>query len=218
MRILVIEDEVELGRRLAERIGNSGFVVEIVSSAEAAFDLPDPEHWAAIVVDLGLPGLSGIDFIKRWRQLGFDNPILILSARSTWQEKVEGLNVGADDYVVKPVRGEELLARVNALVRRAAGQNRARLCAGQIEMDPAARMVWRAGELLELTQMEFRLLHLFLLRVGHILAQTEILDHLYPMADERDLNTIEVHIGRLRRKVGRSAITTIRGLGYRFER
>ncbi len=218
MRILVIEDEVELGRRLAERIGNGGFVVEIVNNAETAFDLPDPEKWAAIVVDLGLPGISGIDFIKRWRQLGFDTPILILSARGTWQEKVEGLNVGADDFVVKPVRGEELLARINALVRRAAGQNRSKLGAGYVEMDPAARMVWCEGELIELTQMEFRLLHLFLLRAGHILAQTEILDHLYPMADERDLNTIEVHIGRLRRKVGKSAITTIRGLGYRFER
>jgi two-component system, OmpR family, response regulator len=218
MRILVIEDEAELGRRLVERLATGGFVVETANSAETAFDLPDPEKWAAIIVDLGLPGMSGIDMIKRWRQLGFDTPILVLSARGTWQEKVEGLNVGADDYVVKPVRGEELLARVNALIRRAAGQNRAKLSAGRIEMDPAARMVWCEGQLLELTQMEFRLLHLFLLRAGHILAQSEILDHLYPMADERDLNTIEVHIGRLRRKVGKTAITTIRGLGYRFER
>jgi two-component system, OmpR family, response regulator len=218
MRLLVIEDEAELGRRLAERLSTGGFVVESACSAEAVFDLPDPEKWAAMIVDLGLPGMSGIELIKKWRQLGYDTPILVLSARGSWQEKVEGLNVGADDYVVKPVRGEELLARINALVRRAAGQNRSKLTAGQIEMDPAARMVWRDGEPLELTQMEFRLLHLFLLRAGHILAQTEILDHLYPMADERDLNTIEVHVGRLRRKVGKAAITTIRGLGYRFVR
>jgi two-component system, OmpR family, response regulator len=218
MRLLVIEDEAELGRRLAERLSTGGFVVESASSAEAAFELPDPEKWAAMVVDLGLPGMGGIELIKKWRQLGYDTPILVLSARGSWQEKVEGLNVGADDYVVKPVRGEELLARINALVRRAAGQNRSKLTAGQIEMDPAARMVWRNGEPLELTQMEFRLLHLFVLRAGHILAQTEILDHLYPMADERDLNTIEVHVGRLRRKVGKAAITTIRGLGYRFVR
>jgi two-component system, OmpR family, response regulator len=218
MRLLVLEDEAELARRLSERLASGGFVVESVASAEAAFELPDPEHWAALVVDLGLPGINGIEFIRRWRQLGYDTPILVLSARGTWQEKVEGLNVGADDYVVKPVRGEELLARINALVRRAAGQTNSKISAGKIEMDPAARTVWREGELLELTQMEYRLLHLFLLRAGHILAQTEILDHLYPMADERDLNTIEVHVGRLRRKVGKEAITTIRGLGYRFER
>lgn len=218
MRLLVLEDEAELARRLSERLASGGFVVELVASAEAAFELPDPEHWAALVVDLGLPGINGIEFIRRWRQLGYDTPILVLSARGTWQEKVEGLNVGADDYVVKPVRGEELLARINALVRRAAGQTNSKISAGKIEMDPSARTVWREGEQLELTQMEYRLLHLFLLRAGHILAQTEILDHLYPMADERDLNTIEVHVGRLRRKVGKEAITTIRGLGYRFER
>ncbi len=218
MRLLVIEDEPELARRLRERLSSGGYVIESVSSAEAVFDLPDPEHWAAMVVDLGLPGMNGIDFIRRWRQLGFNTPMLVLTARGTWQEKVEGLNAGADDYVVKPVTGEELMARINALIRRAAGQSNARLSAGEIAMDPAARMVWRGDELLELTQIEYRLLHLFLLRAGHILAQTDILDHLYPMADERDLNTIEVHVGRLRKKVGKSAITTIRGLGYRFER
>lgn len=218
MRLLVVEDEPDLARRLRERLASGGYVIESVGNAEAVFDLPDPQHWAAIVIDLGLPGMSGIDFIRRWRQLGYNTPILILTARGTWQDKVEGLNAGADDYVVKPVTGEELMARINALIRRAAGQSNARLSAGEIAMDPAARMVWRGDDLLELTQIEYRLLHLFLLRAGHILAQTDILDHLYPMADERDLNTIEVHVGRLRKKVGKSAITTIRGLGYRFER
>ncbi len=218
MRLLVVEDEPDLARRLRERLASGGYVIESVGNAEAVFDLPDPQHWAAMVIDLGLPGMSGIDFIRRWRQLGFNTPILVLTARGTWQEKVEGLNAGADDYVVKPVTGEELMARINALIRRAAGQSNSRLSAGEIAMDPAARMVWRGDDLLELTQIEYRLLHLFLLRAGHILAQTDILDHLYPMADERDLNTIEVHVGRLRKKVGRSAITTIRGLGYRFER
>ncbi|MEQ1551681.1 response regulator transcription factor [Sphingorhabdus sp.] len=218
MRLLVVEDEPDLARRLRERLASGGYVIESVGNAEAVFDLPDPQHWAAMVIDLGLPGMSGIDFIRRWRQLGYNTPILVLTARGTWQEKVEGLNAGADDYVVKPVTGEELMARINALIRRAAGQSNARLSAGEIAMDPAARMVWRGDDLLELTQIEYRLLHLFLLRAGHILAQTDILDHLYPMADERDLNTIEVHVGRLRKKVGKSAITTIRGLGYRFER
>lgn len=218
MRILVIEDETDLSRRLCERLASGGYIVESVGSAEAVFDLPDPERWAVMVVDIGLPGMNGIEFIHRWRQMGHSTPMLVLSARGSWQEKVEGLNVGADDYIVKPVRGEELVARVHALVRRAAGQSSSKLNAGEIAMDPAARMVWRNGVQLDLTQIEYRLLHLFLLRVGHILAQTEILDHLYPMADERDLNTVEVHIGRLRRKIGKPAITTIRGLGYRLEK
>jgi len=218
MRILVVEDENELARRLCDRLETSGFVAESVASAESALDLPDPENWSALVVDIGLPGMDGFDLVRRWRQKGFDTPIIILSARGSWQEKVEGLNAGADDYVVKPVRGEELLARLNALVRRAAGQTHAKLEAGEIMMDPGARMVWRNKSQIELTQIEYRLLHLFLLKPGHILAQGEILDHLYPMAEERDLNTVEVHIGRLRKKVGKTAIATIRGLGYRFER
>ncbi|MCE2829762.1 MAG: response regulator transcription factor [Sphingomonadales bacterium] len=218
MRILVVEDEDELARRLCDRLETSGFVAESVASAESALDLPDPENWSALVVDIGLPGMDGFDLVRRWRQKGFDTPIIILSARGSWQEKVEGLNAGADDYVVKPVRGEELLARLNALVRRAAGQTHAKLEAGEIMMDPGARMVWRNKSQIELTQIEYRLLHLFLLKPGHILSQGEILDHLYPMAEERDLNTVEVHIGRLRKKVGKTAIATIRGLGYRFER
>jgi len=218
MRILVVEDEDELARRLCDRLETSGFVAESVASAESALDLPDPDNWSALVVDIGLPGMDGFDLVRRWRQKGFDTPIIILSARGSWQEKVEGLNAGADDYVVKPVRGEELLARLNALVRRAAGQTHAKLEAGEIMMDPGARMVWRNKSQIELTQIEYRLLHLFLLKPGHILSQGEILDHLYPMAEERDLNTVEVHIGRLRKKVGKTAIATIRGLGYRFER
>jgi two-component system, OmpR family, response regulator len=218
MRILIIEDESELARRVDSRLSASGFIVETAHDAETALDIPDPERFAAIVVDLGLPGIGGMEFISRWRATGHDTPILVLSARGSWQEKVNGLNAGADDYVVKPVRSEELVARIHALVRRAAGQTNARLAAGPVEMDPSARIVWLCGNRIDVTQMEYRLLHLFILRSGHILAQTEILDHLYPMADERDLNTIEVHVGRLRRKIGKNAITTIRGLGYRFER
>ena len=218
MRILLIEDEAELARRIDSRLSASGFIVETANDAETALQLPDPDSFAAIVVDLGLPGIGGIEFIQRWRAAGRDTPILVLSARSSWQEKVNGLNTGADDYVTKPVRSEELVARIHALIRRAAGQTNPRLSAGSVEMDPSARIVWLNGERIDVTQMEYRLLHLFILRAGHILAQTEILDHLYPMADERDLNTVEVHVGRLRRKIGKDAITTIRGLGYRFER
>jgi two-component system, OmpR family, response regulator len=218
LRILVIEDEVELARRVHSRLSACGFIVETASDAETALEIPDPERLAAIVVDLGLPGIGGMEFIKRWRNSGHQTPILVLSARGSWQEKVEGLNAGADDYVVKPVRSEELVARIHALVRRAAGHANACISAGSITMDPSARIIWLAGQCIDVTQMEYRLLHLFILRAGHILAQSEILDHLYPMSDERDLNTVEVHIGRLRRKIGKESITTIRGLGYRFER
>ncbi len=218
MRVLIVEDEHELARRVGARLLGAGFIVETAHDAETALEIADPDQIGAIVLDLGLPGIGGLEFIMRWRQAGRSTPVLVLSARNNWEEKVNALNTGADDYVVKPVRSEELVARVHALVRRAAGQTKQKLSAGAVEMDPWARTVWKNGKPIELTQMEYRLLHLFILRAGHILAQTEIMDHLYPMADERDLNTIEVHIGRLRRKIGKEAITTVRGLGYRLER
>jgi two-component system, OmpR family, response regulator len=218
MRILFIEDEGEIARRVVTRLSSAGFVVEHVSDAEGALDLAGPEHFAAMVVDLGLPGMSGIELVRRWRERGHSTPILVLTARGSWQDKVMGLNTGADDYVTKPVRSEELIARLHALIRRAGGQSTAKLSAGNVQIDPTAKAVWLNGDPLHMTQIEYRLLYLFVLRAGHILSQSEILDHLYPMTSERDLNTIEVHIGRLRRKVGRSAVTTVRGLGYRFER
>lgn len=218
MRILLVEDDLEISRRLVSRLTSAGFVVEHVRDAETALDWPDPSRFTAMVLDLGLPGISGIEFIGRWRERGMKTPILVLSARGSWQDKVEGLNAGADDFVVKPVRAEELIARLHALVRRASGHTGASISAGGVTLDPTAKAAWRGEEPLDLTQMEYRLLRMFMLRAGHILAQSEILDLLYPMANERDLNTIEVHVGRLRRKIGKSAITTVRGLGYRFDR
>ncbi len=218
MRILLVEDDREISRRLIARLATHGFVVEHAVDAETALDWPDPEHFVALVVDIGLPDMNGLQLVERWRERGLSAPILILSARGSWQEKVDGLNRGADDYIVKPVRAEEVAARLHALVRRAAGHSSAIIAAGLVTINPGTKMVTLAGERIDLTQIEYRLLHLFVLRAGHILAQADILDHLYPMSSERDLNTIEVHIGRLRRKVGREAITTVRGLGYRFER
>jgi two-component system, OmpR family, response regulator len=218
MRILLIEDDQEIAKRFVARLSGIGFVVEHACDAETALDWPDADRFSALIVDLGLPGMDGISFVKLWRSRGNATPILVLSARGSWQEKVDGLNAGADDYVVKPVRAEEVAARIHALTRRAVGQTSQRLAAGKIELDPAAKAVWLGGEQINLSQMEYRLLHLFILRAGHILAQGDILDHLYNMESERHLNTVEVHIGRLRRKIGRDAITTVRGLGYRFER
>jgi two-component system, OmpR family, response regulator len=218
MRILLVEDEGEIARRCVSRLSAVGFIVEHVANAESALDLAGPEHFAAMVVDLGLPDISGMELIRRWRERGHLTPIIIMTARDNWQDKVAGLNNGADDFVVKPIRSEELVARLHALIRRTSGHAAARVSAGSVQIDPNAKAVWLEGEQLDLTQIEYRLLYLFVLRAGHILAQSEILDHIYPMTSERDLNTIEVHIGRLRRKIGKSAITTVRGLGYRFER
>jgi two-component system, OmpR family, response regulator len=218
MRILLVEDDPEIATRLVNRLSVAGFIMEHSRSSEDAFNWPDPERFAALIVDVGLPGESGLHLVRRWRALGFSTPILILTARGSWQEKVDGLNAGSDDYVVKPVRAEEIIARLNALVRRSAGQTQAQFVAGNVALDPTSKSAWIEGIQIALTQIEYRLLHMFILRAGHVLAQGEILDHLYPMSRERDLNTVEVHIGRLRRKIGRGAITTVRGLGYRFER
>jgi two-component system, OmpR family, response regulator len=218
MRVLLVEDDAEIAKRLVARLSALGFVVEHAVDAETALDWPEPDRFAILLVDLGLPGMDGLAFVRQWRDRKLSTPILVLSARGSWQEKVEGLNAGADDYVVKPIRAEEIAARILALTRRASGHTKSQLSAGRIKLEPSTKAVWQDTLQLDLTQMEYRLLHLFVLRAGHILTQSEILDNLYPMASERDLNTVEVHIGRLRRKIGKDAITTVRGLGYRFER
>lgn len=218
MRLCLIEDDEELARRLSAGLRDAGFVVEHAADAETALAWPDPESFAALIVDLGLPGASGLDLIAAWRRRKLSTPVLILTARDGWQEKVAGLNAGADDFVVKPARTEEIVARLHALARRTSGQSGPHLEAGGVRLDPAARSAWLGDKALALTQIEFRLLQFFMHRAGRVVSQREVLDHLYALDAERDLNTVEVHVGRLRRKVGRTAITTVRGLGYRFER
>ena len=218
MRLLVVEDDPELGRRLSERLRAADFAVELAASRAEAEDWPDVERMAAVILDLGLPDGSGLDLLRCWRDRRVETPILILTARGSWQDKVEGLNAGADDFVVKPVRFEELLARLNALFRRQQGSRAATISAGDLALDPLARTVTLAGAPLMLSKQEFRLLHLFLRRAGQVLSQTDILDDLYALDDEREPNTVEVLIGRLRRKIGRTRITTLRGLGYRFDK
>jgi two-component system OmpR family response regulator len=218
MRLLVVEDDPELGRRLTERLRGADFAVELATSRAEAEDWPDVGRMAAVILDLGLPDGSGIDLLRHWRDRRLETPILILTARGSWQDKVEGLNAGADDFVVKPVRFEELLARLNALFRRQQGSRAATITAGDLALDPLARTATLAGAPLMLSKQEFRLLHLFLRRAGQVLSQTDILDDLYALDDEREPNTVEVLIGRLRRKIGRTKITTLRGLGYRFDK
>lgn len=218
MRLLVVEDDPELGRRLSERLRSADFAVELATSRSEAEDWPDVDHMAAVILDLGLPDGSGLDLLRHWRDRRVETPILILTARGSWQDKVEGLNAGADDFVVKPVRFEELLARLNALFRRQQGTRSAAIAAGDLVLDPLARTAALGQAALALSRQEFRLLHLFMRRAGQVLSQGDILDDLYALGDEREPNTVEVLIGRLRRKIGRSRITTLRGMGYRFEK
>ena len=218
MRLLLVEDEPELGRRLSERLRGADYVVDLATSADEAEQWPDLDKMAAIILDLGLPDGEGLDLLRQWRARRVDCPILILTARGSWQDKVEGLNAGADDFVVKPARFEELLARLNAQFRRHAGRRNNVLQAGNLRLDPLTHEVWLDGAPLALSRQEYRLLHLFLRRPGQLLSQAEILEDLYDLDTERELNTVEVLIGRLRRKIGRDRISTQRGLGYRLER
>lgn len=218
MRLLLVEDDRELGRRLSERLQAADFAVELAPNRSAAEDWPDVASMAAIILDLGLPDGDGLDLVRLWRDRRIAVPILILTARGSWQDKVEGLNAGADDFVVKPVRFEELLARLNALMRRRQDQRSPVLEIGDLRLDPLARTATRAGETLALSRQEFRLLHLFMRRPGQVMAQPDIIDALYALDSERDPNTVEVLVGRLRRKIGRERITTLRGMGYRFEK
>ncbi|MCP5396378.1 MAG: response regulator transcription factor [Sphingomonadaceae bacterium] len=218
MRLLLVEDDPELGRRLRERLQGADFAVELATSRSDAEDWPDLDRMAAIILDLGLPDGDGLDLLRAWRNQRIDTPILILTARGSWQDKVEGLNAGADDFVVKPVRFEELLARLNALFRRQQGSGQSDIVAGGLSLDPIAKTVTLDGKLLSLSKQEFRLLHLFMRRAGQVMSQAEILDDLYVLDSERELNTVEVLVGRLRRKIGREKITTMRGMGYSFSK
>ncbi len=215
MRILIVEDETELAKRLVKNLTRHGFTCEWLDSAEDAASFA-AGSFDALVVDLGLPGMSGLQLIKHLRGSGVSTPILIFTARSSWQEKVEGLNAGADDYLVKPVHVEELVARLHALARRAAGHADARLVVGDLTLDPAAKQVLVKGKPVPVTGSEYKLLSLFMYKPKQVFSQSAILDHLYPLDRDRDPNTVEVLIGRLRRKIGREQIVTVRGIGYRL--
>lgn len=216
MRVLLVEDDDQLADRLSERMRGAGFAVDVARSRGEGEAWPDMGNLAAVILDLGLPDGSGMDLLRTWRARKVDCPILILTARGSWQDKVEGLNAGADDFVVKPVRFEELLARLHALMRRNGGTRSAWLEAGGVRLDPVSGMVECEGRPLSLSRQEFRLLQLFMRRPGTVLAQGDIIEQLYDLDSHRDANAVEVLVSRLRRKIGADRIRTIRGLGYRF--
>ncbi|MEZ5584963.1 MAG: response regulator transcription factor [Candidatus Competibacteraceae bacterium] len=220
MRILIIEDELPLQTQIDSCLRSQGYAVDSASDGNTGhyFGMEYPIDMA--VVDLGLPDLSGIEVIKRWRSAGRHFPILILTARGRWQDKVEGLEAGADDYLVKPFHQEELLARLRALVRRAKGWSQAVLHCDPIALDTGAQTVAVNEQTVELTAYEYKMLEYLMLHVGEVVSKTELTDHLYQEDSDRDSNVLEVLVGRLRRKLDPertlNPIETLRGRGYRF--
>ncbi len=217
MRLLVVEDEPRLAAQLREALAASGFSVDAAHDGEEARLLGATEPYDAVVLDLGLPRQDGLAVLRHWRGRGVRVPVLILTARSDWHSKVEGLNAGADDYLGKPFVMEELVARVRALIRRSQGFAAPQISCGPITLDPTAATVSVDGRPVALTAQEFRTLSYLMHRQGRIVSQRELGEHIYDLDDEHESNTIEVFIGRIRRKLGVDAIRTVRGLGYRLQ-
>lgn len=216
MRILVVEDDTDLNRQLVTALEEAGYVVDSATDGEDGHFLGDTEPYDAVVLDLGLPTLDGLSILENWRRDGRTMPVIILTARDRWSDKVAGIDAGADDYVAKPFHMEEVLARVRALVRRAAGHASNELTCGPIRLDLRAGKVTVDGRAIKLTSHEYRLLSYLLHHQGKVISRTELTEHLYDQDFDRDSNTVEVFVGRLRKKIGSDMIETIRGLGYRL--
>jgi two-component system, OmpR family, response regulator len=216
VRILVVEDERTLSARLAEALTAAGYVVDTAYDGARADFLAHTEQYDAIVLDLGLPSIDGVTVLRRWREADMPVPVLVLSARGTWSEKVLGIDSGADDYVTKPFQMEEVLARVRALIRRSHGGARPELRCGRLALDPRSTRVTVDGAPVALTSHEFRVLSYLMHQNGRVVSRAELTEHIYAQDFDRESNTVEVFIARLRRKLGPSVIETIRGLGYRI--
>ncbi|WP_417680184.1 response regulator transcription factor [Roseibium sp.] len=216
MRILVVEDDADLNRQLVTALTEAGYAVDTAHDGEEGHFLGDTEPYDAVVLDLGLPTLDGLSVLENWRRDGRAMPVLILTARDRWSDKVAGIDAGADDYVAKPFHMEEVLARVRALVRRAAGHASNEITCGTVRLDLRAGRVTVDGTPIKLTSHEYRLLSYLMHHQGKVISRTELTEHLYEQDFDRDSNTVEVFVGRLRKKIGSDMIETIRGLGYRL--
>jgi two-component system OmpR family response regulator len=216
MRILIVEDELLLANRLATTLGQAAYAVDVAADGERGDFLVSTEQYDAVILDLGLPRIDGLTLLERWRAGGIAVPVLVLTARGSWSEKVRGIDGGADDYVTKPFQMDELLARLRALIRRSSGQLNPELRCGALVLNARTSEVTLDGQRVKLTSHELRVLSYLMHHRGRIVSQIELTEHIYAQSFDRDSNTVEVFIGRLRRKLGAATIETVRGLGYRI--
>ncbi|MDZ4380485.1 MAG: response regulator transcription factor [Parvibaculum sp.] len=216
MRLLVVEDDPDLNRQLVAALEEAGYVADSAKDGEEGHFLGDTEPYDAVILDLGLPEMDGVTVLEKWRRDGRTMPVLILTARDRWSDKVAGFDAGADDYVAKPFYMEEVLARLRALLRRATGHATSELECGPVRVDTRSSRVTVNGRAIKLTSLEYRLLAYLMHHQGRVISRTELVEHLYDQDFDRDSNTIEVFVGRLRRKLGKDVIETVRGLGYRL--
>jgi two-component system OmpR family response regulator len=216
VRILVIEDDPDLNRQLVGTLTDAGYAVDTASDGEEGYFLGDTEPYDLVILDLGLPKMDGISVLEQWRRSDKKFPVIILTARDRWSDKVAGIDAGADDYLAKPFHMEELLARVRAQVRRAGGHARNEIECGPLRIDTKSARVSCGGQTIKLTSHEYRLLAYLMHHKGRVVSRSELVEHLYDQDFDRDSNTIEVFIGRLRKKIPVDVIKTVRGLGYRL--
>jgi two-component system, OmpR family, response regulator len=214
MRVLVVEDDADLNRQIVSALGDAGYVVDKALDGEEGHFLGDTEPYDAVILDLGLPVLDGVSVLEKWRRSGKKMPVLILTARDRWSDKVAGFDAGADDYVTKPFHMEEVLARIRALVRRTAGHASSEITCGPVSLDTKGARVTVNGMPVKLTSLEYRLMDYLMHHKGKVVSRTELVEHLYDQDFDRDSNTVEVFVGRLRKKLGVDVLHTIRGMGY----
>jgi len=214
LRLLVVEDDKDLNRQIVRALEQSGYAVDRAFDGEEGCHLGETEPYDAVVLDIGLPKKDGVTILEEWRAAGRDMPVLILTARDRWSDKVQGFDAGADDYVAKPFHMEEVLARIRALLRRATGHATNEIVCGAVRLDTKAGRVVVDGAPVKLTSHEYRLLAYLMHHGGRVVSRSEIIEHLYDQDFDRDSNTIEVFVGRLRKKLGVDLIQTVRGLGY----
>lgn len=217
MRILLVEDDPLIARDVAHHLTRAGYLVEQEHDGEGGWFRGDSEEFAAAVLDLGLPALDGLSVLKRWRGAGREMPVLILTARGNWEERVDGIDAGADDYLAKPFQMAELLARLRAIIRRSHGKAGPVLTGGRIKIDPRSRTVSLDGMPVDLTPLEYRCLYYLMANSERHVSQLEMTEQLYSQDFERESNSVEVLVGRLRKKFGKDLISTRRGYGYRIE-
>ena len=217
MRLLIVEDEPTLARQLRETLEGAGYAVDVANDGEEGHFLGSSESYDAIVLDLGLPEMDGLTVLDKWRKADIGIPVLVLTARDTWSDKVAGLDAGADDYLAKPFQMEELIARLRALIRRSTGNASSELEAGDVRLDMRSGRVTLSGTPVRLTAQEYKLLAYLMHHKGKVVSRTELIEHIYDQDFDRDSNTIEVFITRIRKKLGADLIQTIRGLGYSLD-